>query len=79
MFALFRSRYNNHRTEIVFLAISDDYKWIKVRDDGKSIIPHILLGKFCKLQRCKICTGISSQEREERRFRGFRPVRAGLQ
>ena len=30
IFCLFRSRYNNNRNEIVFLAISDDYNWIKV-------------------------------------------------
>ena len=35
---LFRSRYNNNRSEIVFLAISDDYNWIKVGDDGKAFI-----------------------------------------
>ena len=29
---LFRSRYNNNRNEIVFLALSDDYNWIKVGD-----------------------------------------------
>ena len=79
MFALFRSRYNNNKNEIVFLAISDDYKWIKVKDDRKSISLHNLLGKFCKLQRYKVCTGISSRESEERGLRGFRPVCAGLQ
>ena len=30
-----RSRYNNKRNKIVFLALSDDYNWIKVRDDER--------------------------------------------
>ena len=32
---IFRSRYNNKRNEIVFLALSDDYHWIKVGLEGK--------------------------------------------
>ena len=33
-----RSRYNNNSNKIVFLALSDDYNWIKVTDDTKK--PH---------------------------------------
>ena len=33
MIFFIRSRYNNKRNKIVFLALSDDYNWIKVRDN----------------------------------------------
>ena len=30
LYIIFRSRYNGKKTEVVFLAVSDDNKWIKV-------------------------------------------------
>ena len=56
---IIRSRYNNDRNQIVFLALSDDYNWIKVGRLKKKQNYFIrFLGQVFKVQRYKICTGI---------------------